>query len=356
MKVLQLSQHRPRRGTSFDTGSASAVRCRSDMFREFLMICMLAASCLTGTHASETAGSTSSTPALTTGQAVVDSQGRASIDVIRTNGDQPITALQFDIKYQGQALDFSGSLGNAALGAGKNLWTSSPQAATKRILIAGLNAAPVGDGIVATLSIQVNKDASPQLYPLVVANVVASGSNGYAVYLPVSNGSVTVPGPVVLAVANAASYGGGAIAPGEIVVIWGRSFSPAATNNLQLASDGSVATSLAGTRALFDGIAAPLVYTTGDQLCAVVPYEVDGQSQTSLQVEYQGIRSAPFILAVTKSSPGIFTMDGSGQAEGAILNQDGTIERARKSCPRDPSCRSTLLARANNFAGCRTGE
>ena len=309
------------------------------MFREFLMICMLAASSLTGTHASESEASATSTPALTLGDAVVDSQGMASVDVILTNGDRSIAALQFDIQFQYQMLDFSVSLGNAALGIGQNLWMSTPQAAARRILIAGLNAGPLGNGVVATLSIRVNGSASPELYPLVVTNVVASDSSGYAVFLPAGSGSVTVPGPVVTAVENAASYAAGAVAPGEIVVIWGRSLSQPATNILQLASDGSVASSLAGTRALFDGIAAPLAYTTKDQLCAVVPYEVDGQSQTSLQVEYQGIRSAPFVLAVTKSSPGLFTANGSGRDQGAILNQDGTVNG-----PENPAARGSIVS------------
>jgi uncharacterized protein (TIGR03437 family) len=86
-----------------------------------------------------------------------------------------------------------------------------------------------------------------------------------------------------------------------------------------------VATSLGGTRVLFDGIPAPLVYTSQDQVSAVVPYAVDGHSLTSLQVEYQGVLSAPLVLAVARVAPGIFTSNKSGSGQGAILNQDGTV-------------------------------
>jgi uncharacterized protein (TIGR03437 family) len=303
------------------------------MFREFFMIGLLATS---GASASVSAGSL---PAISLGEAVVDAQGGASIDVALMPGDQPITALQFDLQYQNQALSISESLGGAAVGAGKSLWTSSPPGATTRILIAGLNATPLGAGVVVTLAVQTKGGVWPDLFALEVTNVAGSDGGGHAVFIEAANGSVTVPGPVVLAVTNAASYAGGAVAPGEIVVIWGRSLSGAATNTLQLASDGSVSSSLAGTSVLFDGIPAPLTYTNANQLCAIVPYEVAGHSQTSLQVGYQGIWSAPFVSPVANSSPGIFTLNGSGQGQGAILNQDGTVNG-----PGNPASRGSIVS------------
>ena len=95
-----------------------------------------------------------------------------------------------------------------------------------------------------------------------------------------------------------------------------------------------MATTLAGTRALFDGIPAPLLYTTGNQISAIVPYEVSGHTQTSLQVEYQGIPSAAFVLPVTAAIPGIFTRIHSGSGQGAIVNQDGTINSPDHPAPR----------------------
>jgi uncharacterized protein (TIGR03437 family) len=117
----------------------------------------------------------------------------------------------------------------------------------------------------------------------------------------------------------------GDVAPGEIVVIGGNSLGAATTTPLQIASTGLVATSLAGTRVLFDGIPAPLLYTTQNLVSAAVPYELAGHVQTTLQVEYQAVQSAPFLWGVTSTSPGIFTLDGSGTGQGAIVNQDGTL-------------------------------
>ena len=141
-----------------------------------------------------------------------------------------------------------------------------------------------------------------------------------AVFLPVSGGSVTVtgPGPVVSAVANAASWAKGAVAPGEIVVIGGTGLGAATVNTLQLTVGGQVATTLAGTRALFDGIPGAASLTTGNQISAIVPYEVSGHTQTSLQVEYQGIPWAAVVLPVTAAMPGIFTQNASGSGRGPL--------------------------------------
>jgi uncharacterized protein (TIGR03437 family) len=129
------------------------------------------------------------------------------------------------------------------------------------------------------------------------------------------------------------------VAPGEIVVIGGTLLGAPGTSTLQIASAGSVSTTLAGTRVLFDGLPAPLLYTTQNQVCAIVPYAIDGHSQTSLQVEYLGSRSAPLVLTVSKTAPGIFTMNQSGTGQGAILNQDGTVNG-----PGNPAAKGSVVS------------
>jgi uncharacterized protein (TIGR03437 family) len=265
------------------------------------------------------------TPGVTLGQAVL-SQGNAVINITFTPLDQAVTGVQFDIRFSPQAFGLSASAGSALSAAGKNLWTSNPDPASLRILIAGLNQTALPAGVIATLSVQVNSATPAAVYPLEVDNAVGSDANGMAVFLPVNNGSVTVtgPGPTVAAVANAASWTTGAVAPGEIVVIGGNGMGTTTLNTLQITAAGQVATILAGTRVLFDGIPAPLIYASQNQLSAIVPYEVNGHSQTSLQVEYLGVQSSAFVLPVAAAAPGIFTVDTSGSGQGAIFNQDGT--------------------------------
>jgi uncharacterized protein (TIGR03437 family) len=47
-----------------------------------------------------------------------------------------------------------------------------------------------------------------------------------------------------------------------------------------------------------------------------------------VQVEYTGLRSEAVTVPVLPSRPGVFTQDGSGQGQGAILNEDGSINSA----------------------------
>jgi uncharacterized protein (TIGR03437 family) len=281
-------------------------------------------------------------PAISVGSAVSVPQGGALIDVPFVSTDQAITGLQFDIRYQPQAFSLTASAGSASGIAGKTLYTSNPQPDVLRVLIIGLNQTPISSGVIATLSVQVKAGAAVGVYSLAVENTAATDGSERAVDLSVSEGSVTVAataaGPVVAAVANAASYATGAVAPGEMVVIYGSSLGGATIVTMQVTA-GLVATMLAGTRVLFDGLPAPLLYTTANQVSAIVPYGLDGHTQTSLQVEYQGIQSAPFVLPVTKAAPGIFTADSSGQGQGAIVNQDGTI-----NTPDNPASSGSLVS------------
>jgi len=136
-------------------------------------------------------------------------------------------------------------------------------------------------------------------------------------------------------VVNAASYEGGAISPGEIVAIFGVAMGPGSLAGAQISSPHFVDNSLEGARVYFDGIAAPLVYTTAKQVSAIVPYEVAGKTATQMRVEYLGAFSDPVSVPVTAAVPGIFTGDFSGTGQGAILNQDGTLNSAANPAERN---------------------
>jgi uncharacterized protein (TIGR03437 family) len=129
------------------------------------------------------------------------------------------------------------------------------------------------------------------------------------------------------AIVNAADYANGPVAPGGIVSILGSGMGPADGASLQLES-GKVATKLAGARVLFDGVPAPLLYVAGDQINTVVPYGVAGRASTQLQVEYLGALSKALTVPITAASPGIFTKDASGAGQGAVLNQDFSVNSA----------------------------
>jgi uncharacterized protein (TIGR03437 family) len=135
----------------------------------------------------------------------------------------------------------------------------------------------------------------------------------------------TAPTPQISAagVTNAATFMAGAVAAGEIITIFGSTLGPERLVSLQLLPGGqSISKSVAGTRVLFDGVAAPIVYTIAGQVSTIVPYAVQGRRTTELQVEYNDRLSNRLTLDVVPAAPGIFTLDSSGRGAGAILNQD----------------------------------
>lgn len=135
-------------------------------------------------------------------------------------------------------------------------------------------------------------------------------------------------------VLNAASYAGGGVAPGEIVVIFGQNLGPAALATLVLTGDGlGVAKELEQTRVLFDGIPAPMIYTSAGQVSAVVPYGIAGRGTVNVQTEYRGVRSNAVSLPVLDAVPGLFTRDASGTGAAAALNQDGSVNSADRPAP-----------------------
>jgi uncharacterized protein (TIGR03437 family) len=143
--------------------------------------------------------------------------------------------------------------------------------------------------------------------------------------IPQAQSVMAVPQPVVNAVTNAASYDTKAVSPGEIVSIWGAGLGPAAGANLTLDSNSLVETSLLGTQVLINGDPAPLTYAGAGQVNAVVPYEVASATTANVVVVYQGNASATFAIPVAAARPGIFTHTGSGTGQGAILNQDQSV-------------------------------
>jgi uncharacterized protein (TIGR03437 family) len=75
---------------------------------------------------------------------------------------------------------------------------------------------------------------------------------------------------------------------------------------------------------LFDGIAAPLLFVSSDQINAIVPYGLRSDS-TKVQVVYKGEAIASETVGVQGASPAVFSLNGSGGGPGAILNEDLTV-------------------------------
>jgi uncharacterized protein (TIGR03437 family) len=133
-----------------------------------------------------------------------------------------------------------------------------------------------------------------------------------------------LPPPIsVASVVNSASNVPGAIAPGEIVVLYGSGLGPAQLAVAAPGATGFYSTQLAGASVSFGGIAAPVIYASATQLAAVVPYGVTGAT-VAITPSYGGHTSAAISVALAPSAPALFTADSSGTGTAAVINQDGS--------------------------------
>lgn len=138
-------------------------------------------------------------------------------------------------------------------------------------------------------------------------------------------GEPTQTGPAVsiAGVANAASYDGSAISPGQIIVIAGTQIGPEALQSAAPAAGagGTFPTTVADTRVLIGDTPAPILYVSSKQTSVIVPWSAAGPS-TEIVVEYQGVKSRAITVPVTAAVPALFSANASGRGQAAALNQN----------------------------------
>lgn len=70
---------------------------------------------------------------------------------------------------------------------------------------------------------------------------------------------------------------------------------------------------------------APLIFVSQGQINAIVPYEVAGQTNVPVVVTSNSTTSATFTVPVVATAPAIFSLGENGSGQGAILNQDASV-------------------------------
>lgn len=147
--------------------------------------------------------------------------------------------------------------------------------------------------------------------------------------------SILVPSFEKKGIVNAASYQSGAVAPGEIITIFGLMVLPVKLKTFEFEAPGLLARELAGVRVLFDGVPAPILSIAdrdiiSGQISCIVPYRVAERSFTFVEVEIKrdNVRSHAIRVPVAEAAPGIFTVRSTGRDQGAILNQDASLNSA----------------------------
>jgi uncharacterized protein (TIGR03437 family) len=133
---------------------------------------------------------------------------------------------------------------------------------------------------------------------------------------------------VIGLVTSSASNFPGPIAPGEAVVLYGSGLGPAQLTQSQHDLNGLIQTDLSGTRVPFDGVPAPILYTSPNQVSAIVPYATPVGPTTEIVAQYLDQTSAPVTVSAAAAAPALFTADSSGQGQAQALNQDGSVNSA----------------------------
>ena len=149
----------------------------------------------------------------------------------------------------------------------------------------------------------------------------------------------------IACVGNAAQIGSGGVSPGAIVSLFGDRLGPQTSSTFKFDSAGLLPTEIANTRVLFDGKPVPLLYVQSDQINAIAPWGlVAGTSiptdvSSNIVVEYNGISSPQLPTPTAPALPGIFCLNSASPCQGAILNQDGTV-----NSPSNPAKRGSIIS------------
>lgn len=127
--------------------------------------------------------------------------------------------------------------------------------------------------------------------------------------------SLAVPARWLECVANAANLTPGVVAPGELVALFATGLGPRD-----------------GTRVLFDGVPAPLLFVGDGQINAVVPFAAVLRDSAEIVVESPGGKTNPITVPVKAAVPGIFRYGATDRA--VAINQDASLNGPDRPVPR----------------------
>ena len=132
------------------------------------------------------------------------------------------------------------------------------------------------------------------------------------------------------------------VSPGEILTLYGSNLGPCNNQSCTLATTlalnsagTAVTTSLNGTEVTFNGTPGPMIFTLDGQIAVIAPYEIANSDTVTVVVSYLGIQTTAIQFNVVPATPGLYTLNYSGQGDAAILrlNSDGTVSGINTSSP-----------------------
>jgi uncharacterized protein (TIGR03437 family) len=202
-------------------------------------------------------------------------------------------------------------------------------------------------GFVTRLSPDGTTLSSTQLLTLAYQSIsqssIAVRADGSAVVAPtLANVTVSPVGRVAAICDTADNAKIVRVVPGQLLTLYGTNLAPASVNG-----DFGVVVSVT-----FNGILAPILYTSGIQINLQVPYEIAGLSEVTMQVSSTQVVPAiseSYILGVAARQPSVFISSSgysqplfnvascNGQNVSAVqplaLNADGTLNSCANPAP-----------------------
>lgn len=247
------------------------------------------------------------------------------------------SALLFSTYFGGSGAD---EINDVQVDASGNIWVTGT---SDSVSVAGRPASLIGSYFAAL---------DPEGSTLLAFQDAPAGAAGQSIRMA-ADGSLRVlgatgsllrvpegPGPQSAILGVASSAGGavkGRIAPGEFVSFYGTGLGPDPGIGAKLDENGRIATGLAGVRVLFDGVPAPLLYVSGRQINALVPYGVSARRTVRAEIT-GGASAAQVNLFTAAAQPEVFRNGDRALA----LNQDGSLNSAEN--PAAPNSIVTIFA------------
>jgi uncharacterized protein (TIGR03437 family) len=176
----------------------------------------------------------------------------------------------------------------------------------------------ISDGVILYATLLPTGSAGSWIAPDGSGGFIVAGEFSFARFVP-----STAPNPAIYGVANVAGLQvSSALAPGEAVSIYGTGLGPAQGVVASFDSSGHLPQDLAGVEVYFDGIRAPLLYASSQQVNAMVPFELAQHDLISVVLLVNGSESTFAYIPGAVAAPEIFKSGSS--YFGFVLNQDGS--------------------------------
>jgi uncharacterized protein (TIGR03437 family) len=291
----------------------------------------------------------------------------------------PVTSYVTKLNSTGSALIFSTYLG----GSGQDWITSIASDSEGNFNLSGVSESPDFPGLPPIP----DQCRAGSLYPMpFLTRLTADGSSltetqlvyGFLAYAPAQAGSVVplavfgsqgtatlawqnrlafldldAPDPNLICATDAADLAPLAqVSPGQLVSLFGNGIgvSPAVASQPQ---NGMIPTSAGATTVTFNGVAAPVLYSSPDQINVQVPYEIANQPDAAIEIASGSASVGAGNLLVAPIQPSVFAPPQYANCQGLItadllplaLNADASLN----SCANPAAIGSTVTLFVNGL-------